>query len=145
MWSGLDVSWCDGLFFRSNLFHDVPPEIVHVALEEFYSTRGYRLMRTAGDPAERLELHENDNRWVCLRLGIGWEWELRRDAYLHVSRELHCAGFFLFVHDGDFWGYEFFDNGVVLDHFMQDPDTLSGFPGPPTRGDPGLRAVSPSP
>lgn len=26
----------------------------------------------------------------------------------------------IFVFDGDYWGYEFFDNGLVLDHFVQD-------------------------
>src|SRR5262249_55053931 len=46
----------------------------------------------------------------------------RREAQLFVSKELHCPGFLIFVYDGIYWGYEFFDDGQVQDHFVQDMD-----------------------
>lgn len=130
-----------GTFFRANLFHRVSVEAVYTHLEEFHVQKGHPLRKEGkGYPENRLDLHEVDQDWVCLRLGIGWEWELRRGAYLHVSRELSCPGFFVFVYDSDFWGYEFFHQGDVADHFMQDPNTQSWFPGFPCTGNPELIA-----
>ncbi len=58
----------------------------------------------------------------------GWEWEIRRAALLFVSQRLDCAGFLVFVYDGDYWGYEFFNRGVALDHFVQAEEWDEGYP-----------------
>jgi len=68
-------------------------------------------------------------------LGSGWEWKVRREAQLFVSRTLWCPGFLIFVYDGNYWGYEFFDHGEVLDHFVQEATGEPiGFPGEDCRG-----------
>jgi|GEM_PF-6378506 len=45
----------------------------------------------------------------------------------YVSEKLGCCGFLTFVYDGDYWGYEFFNKGQVLDHFVQDMDQGSSW------------------
>jgi hypothetical protein len=54
---------------------------------------------------------------------------------LVVSRRLACPGFLVFVYDGDYWGYEFFNSGVAVDHFVQEAtgDPI-GFPEEDCRG-----------
>ena len=54
-----------------------------------------------------------------------------------LFRTAWCAGFLIFVYDGDYWGYEFFDRGEVLDHFVQEATGEPiGFPGKDCRGNP---------
>jgi hypothetical protein len=71
---------------------------------------------------EGLDLYEPNNGWAILDWNAGWEYHVRRQAQMVVSATLGCAGLFIFVFDGDFWGYELFRDGVALDHFVQDPD-----------------------
>lgn len=80
---------------------------------------------------------------TVLSLDGGWEWDVRRQAQFHISRELACQGFLIFVYDGDYWGYEFFQNGIARDHFLQQEEICSGidwFPGKACQGYPGLIA-----
>lgn len=125
-----------GLFLRLNLFLDVTPEQVFDCFSDFYVRRGQALV-DSGDEVFRFNLYPKYGRWAILELDGGWERDVRREAYLTVSRELACKGFFIFVYDGDFWGYELFRNGEPLDHFVQDADADargSWFP-PPSKGD----------
>jgi hypothetical protein len=110
-----------GLKLRLNLFHQVAATQVFDAYTHFYAEHGQQLVNE-GKEHKKFILHELDNDWVILSLDGGWEWDMRRKVQLFVSRQLDCIGFLIFVYDGDYWGYEFFNDGVVLDQFVQDPD-----------------------
>lgn len=130
-----------GLSLRLNLFHEVSAEAVLRAVGAFYEGQGKRLVNH-GDEFWALHLHEREGAWTTLWLDGGWEWNVRRQAQLDVSRRLGCAGFLIFVFDGDYWGYEFFSHGEVLDQFVQeDPeDGVGWFPGRLLVGDAGVLA-----
>lgn len=124
-----------GLKIRWNLFN-APAEAVYDAFAAFYGRRGSRL-RPADDGTGRITFYCEQNGWTVVDLESGWEWKVRREAQLFVSRELWCAGFLIFVYDGEYWGYEFFDRGVSVDHFVQEATGKPiGFPGEDCRGNP---------
>jgi hypothetical protein len=108
-----------GLKLRYSLFYEVSPNAVYEAYRHFYTRRHFTFSE-AGELSEKYELYVPNAGWTILGWNSGWEWDIRREAQLFVSRELHCPGFLIFVYDGDYWGYEFFSDGVVLDHFVQD-------------------------
>ena len=123
-----------GLMLRYNLFRDVTAPAVYGMLLNFYAQRGRPLQHTGTDD-ERIDVHHADNSWVVVALDSGWEWNERREAQFYVSQHLACAGLLVFVYDGDYWGYELFNHGVVLDQFTQESnDTPIGFPNRPTQG-----------
>ena len=120
-----------GLMLRYNLFYKTTGDAVCGALKSFYARRG-KPLQLAGPEDKRIDVHGQDNNWVVVALDGGWEWNERREAHLFVSQRLWCPGFLVFVYDGDYWGYEFFANGQVLDHYVQqadDGDAPIGFPG----------------
>jgi hypothetical protein len=130
-----------GLKLRYNLFYQVPPQDVYSAYQRFYSQQDATLI-DEGDEFEAYELYEPNNAWTILHWNGGWEWKIRRDAQLFVSRELDCLGFLIFVYDGQYWGYEFFKAGQVLDHFVQDmEDGTWQFPDEPCIGNTQLLAA----
>lgn len=125
-----------GLKLRYNLFHGTTSAAVCGAYTSFYERRGRPLQLTGG-AARRLDFYQETNGWVVVSLDGGWEWKERREAQLFVSRCLWCPGFLVFVYDGSYWGYEFFDHGEVFDHFVQeDTGQPIGFPGADCRGRP---------
>jgi hypothetical protein len=111
-----------GLSMRLNLFHQVTPEDVYAALDSFYRQRG-RALVDHGDSSLGCALHEQDRGWTLLYMPSE-HFQERRQLQVHISGELHCRGFLVEVHDGDFWGYEFSSNGEALDQFIQHPDHL---------------------
>jgi hypothetical protein len=118
-----------GLFLRYNLFRDTTAAAVYGAYAAFYHERGRPLL-SEGHDFGRIDFHCERNGWVVVNLDAGWEWKERREAQLFVSRRIWCAGFLIYVYDGEYWGYEFFDKGVVLDHFVQEgAEAVIGFPG----------------
>jgi hypothetical protein len=129
-----------GLKLRYNLFYEVSAPAVWGALQSFY--RG-RELSPSSDP-DNYQLHEQDGRWCILSWDAGWEWVTRRNAQLHVSERLHCPGLLAFVYDGEYWGYELFENGKVVNRFVQYPPgdgTQNWFPGDSCVGDPELFAA----
>jgi hypothetical protein len=110
-----------GLKLRYNLFHSVTAKDVFSVYSRFYSTRNATLI-SCNDEFKKYELYESDSTWTILHWNGGWEWKVRREAQLFVSKELNCFGFLIFVFDGDYWGYEFFNQGQVIDCFVQDTD-----------------------
>lgn len=122
-----------------NLFYSTS-EPVWEAFASFYGRgSGFNAPPNSQRPiaGETLGVYHQHNGWVVVDLGVGWEWDVRRNAQTFVSNFLGCAGFLIFVYDGDYWGYEFFDNGAVLDHFVQRPAAEPvGFPGEDCRGNP---------
>ena len=107
-----------GLKLRYNLFRS-RAEAVYDAFASFYGRRGSKLRIVNGDTGRLNFYHEQDG-WTVVDLGSGWEWRVRREAQFFVSRSLACPGFLIFVCDGDYWGYEFFDRGEPIDHFVQE-------------------------
>src|SRR5947208_1151164 len=106
-----------GLKLRYYLFHGVTSGAVCGALQSFYAARGRPLQEAKPytEPSDRtLDVYAVDKDWVVVGLDSGWEWKERREAQLFVSQRLWCPGFLIFVYDGDYWGYEFFDHGKVL-------------------------------
>jgi hypothetical protein len=127
-----------GLMLRYNLFRDMSAPVVYGMLQNFYTARGRPLLHI-GTADERIDVHKAENGWVAVTLDRGWEWKERREAQLYLSRLLKCAGFLIFVYDGDYWGYEFFSQGLVLDQFTQErSDAPIGFPDKPSQGNPAI-------
>jgi hypothetical protein len=125
-----------GLTLRYNLYHAVTGGAVCGALKSFYAHRG-RPVQSFGPENKRISVHDAEGNWVVVELDSGWEWKERREAQLFVSKRLWCPGFLIFTYDGDYWGYEFFDQGEVLDQFVQQQDEADKwFPGAETNGKP---------
>ena len=76
--------------------------------------------------------------WTVITLDRGWAFQrdVRREAQLFVSGTLSCSGFLIRVYDGDYWEYELFDRGSLLDHFVQEVETSEGRPPGQDAGDP---------
>jgi hypothetical protein len=127
-----------GLFLRLNLFYQVSHQDVYHSYASFYAKRGHAFTKK-GREYRQLNLFKQDNNWTVLYLDGGWEWTVRREAQLYVSHELNCPGFLVFVYDGNYWGYEFFRKGEILDHFVQEEEPADGslwFPGSSCIGNP---------
>lgn len=123
-----------GLKLRYTLFHGVTAAAVYGAFVAFYEQRG-RPLQESGNDAERLDFYRESGDWVVVSLDGGWEMKERREANLFVSRRLWCPGFFVFVYDGDYWGYEFFHHGDALDQFVQEEvEGPNWFPDRDSRG-----------
>jgi hypothetical protein len=117
-----------GGFMRANLFRGVDHEQVNAALTEFWEGEGYRLEEAGAESRDNCyALHQELNGWTAMEWTIGWEWDLRRRAQLHVSRTYDCPGLLTFVYDGDLWGYELFHHGEAVDHFVQWTEPGFGF------------------
>jgi hypothetical protein len=125
-----------GFFMRINAFRGVSHADVYAALDEFWTRHGRRIALESDQKADTFELYEQLDDWTVLDWTRGWEWKLRRQAQLYVSEKLGCAGILVFVHDGDYWGYELFDRGTAVDWFVQyqdqdgwfSPEDVSGKP-----------------
>ncbi|MBN1909509.1 MAG: hypothetical protein JW818_07220 [Pirellulales bacterium] len=133
-----------GLKLRLNLYYQVEARAVYGAYKGFYASIGKNLVES-GDDLFKFILFEKDQDWTVLWLDGGWEWSVRREAQLEVSRRLNCIGFLIFVYDGDYWGYEFFESGKALDHFVQVEEPNDGtvwFPDRSCEGDPELLAIA---
>jgi len=134
-----------GLKLRYNLFYSTS-EAVYDAFASFYGRRGSKLQAVDNVGSSltyhrEINFHREHNGWAVVNLDGGWEWKVRREAQLFVSQSLCCAGFLIFVYDGDYWGYEFFDRGEAMDHFVQDTSGEPiGFPGEDCRGNPSVIA-----
>jgi hypothetical protein len=132
-----------GLALRYNLFNAVDAEAVYGALASYWASRRHELTtRTARTPPMRTPdeyvLHRERAGWTLLSWDAGWEWIRRREAQWHVSRALGCAGLLVFVYDGQYWGYELFDRGEPIDHFVSTGVAEPWFPGRDCTGRPGL-------
>ncbi len=137
-----------GLSLAYNLFYGVLPEDIFEALERFYVQKGFvleklyehenRLEKTMYDDDDALNIFQPNGGWTVLTLNCGWAWkrEIRREAELSVSRELSCSGFLIRVYDGDYWEYELFDKGKMLDYFVQEVETSEGRPPGTDAGNP---------
>jgi hypothetical protein len=131
-----------GLKLRYNLFFAVTQHVVYKTYADFWMEHGYHLTDVPTRPlAERdfatYTLYRSDGYWTLLDWCGGWEWDLRRQAQLHVSQALGCPGLLVFEFDGDYWGYELFASGEVLDHFVQRPsEANTWFPNSDCRGNP---------
>ncbi|WP_432988629.1 hypothetical protein [Dactylosporangium sp. CA-233914] len=127
-----------GLFVRINAFRGVGHADVHAALAEFWSRHARRVEQVPADEwVDAFNLYEQRDGWTVMRWTSGWEWTLRRQAQLHVSEALGCAGILVFVYDGDDWGYELFDRGTAVDWFIQWPqERNTWFPGRDLSGRP---------
>src|SRR5687768_8202430 len=109
------------------LFYGTTADPVCSALGSF-RTGGRRLLSADASSDAFIRVYREDNNWVVAEptesalVDLANEWELsrRRELYLFVSKVLWCSGFFVFISDWGYWGYEFFANGQVLDHFLQE-------------------------
>src|SRR5690349_10411753 len=120
-----------GLMLRYYLFRDVSPRDVCAARKAFYGVR-VQPLKPIWPAYGSIDVHEIDNGWVVTELGnLGWEWKERRALGRFISKRLWSPGFLIFVYDGEYWGYEFYDRGEALDRFVQDEDNGAAywFPG----------------
>jgi hypothetical protein len=127
-----------GLFIRINAFRGAAHGDVYAALTEFWSGHARQVEPVApGAAVDAFGLYEQRDGWTGMHWTGGWEWKLRRQAQLQVSRALGCAGILVFGYDGDDWGYELFDRGVSVDWFVQWPQAgNTWFPGRDLSGRP---------
>lgn len=104
---------------RFCLFHAVSVERVWTAVSAYYSSKNTRLAED-GDDYHKFDLHQRDGEWVVLNIGNPPAFEAWwMDAQRKTSEMLWCKSFLLFVYDGDYWGYQLFKHGEVLDRFVQ--------------------------
>jgi hypothetical protein len=129
---------------RINAFRGVSHADVDAALADFWSLHHRRVESVPPDArVDAFDLYEQRDGWTVLTWTIGWEWKLRRQAQLHVSEALGCAGILMFVYDGDDWGYELFDRGAAVDWFVQWPqEGNTWFPGKDLSGQPEAVAIA---
>ena len=134
-----------GLKLRYHLFHGADAGALYDAYADFYAAAGHPV-HIVSEPCPEEEwytsrIHQQDACWTILNSHGGWEWEVRRQAQLYASRTLRVSGLLVWVFDGDYWLYELFSNGTVLDQFIQDPsEAQSWFPGKDCEGKAGLLA-----
>lgn len=110
-----------GFKFAVNLFADRSADEVTSALREFYDREGKRSVMIYQEMCDRTEISETLEiyafpRWTVVDIYMEPEYWIR-ERQLEISKQLHCAGLFLFEYDGDYWGYELFNNGEVVDRF----------------------------
>ncbi len=139
-----------GLKLRYNLFYDLKPGLIYQALVHYWKEEGERLMKReyerTGDwrsiTSMGSKLYQPDGPWTLFEWSSGWEWVVRRQAQLYVSRVFERPGLLVFVDDGDYWGYELFNSGRYIDHFVQNRDAgADWFPGQDCRGNAELFAA----
>jgi hypothetical protein len=126
-----------GLNLRLNLFYQVEAADVWGALRALHASRGVDVVETTAR-SDGYELYALDSNWCVLGWDAGWEWKDRREAQLFVSERLCCKGLLVFVFGGAYFGYELFQNGKVLDRFVQYPPgdgQQVWFPDDPASGD----------
>jgi hypothetical protein len=115
-----------GLKLRLCLFCGVGHEDVLTAYQQFYRGHNQLLLPEAFELGsyQQFEFYQRADNWVIVGLDGGWERSTRQAAFLSISQSLSCAGFFIYVYDGDYWGYELFSKGIIHDQFISvnDPD-----------------------
>jgi hypothetical protein len=110
------------------LFYGATADAVCSASRTFATGKKGRLVTAGESDATFISVHMAESDWVVIELAgsqavnLDNEWELNslREYYLFVSRVLWCPGFFVFIADLDYWGYEFFAQGQVFDCFLQE-------------------------
>jgi hypothetical protein len=118
-----------GFKFAANLYCGCSAQRVVEVLHDFYRSNAHRSREIYRNmygpylgpefPGERLQIYDYPPRWCVVDIFMEPE-DWIRERHLHVSRQLACPGFFLFEYDGDYWGYEFFDKGEIVDRFTND-------------------------
>lgn len=115
-----------GFTFSVNLFAERSAYEVTHALKMFYHQEGklsieiYQNLFCISNLniLESLEIFAFPN-WIVVDIQSKPEWWIRK-RQLEISKNLCCSGLFLFQYDGDYWGYELFKNGKVVDRFTSD-------------------------
>jgi hypothetical protein len=135
-----------GLKLRYNLFYGVESKAVYGALKWFWAKQHHQVLTTPlrslpAVASDEYLLYQATDGWTLLDWNGGWEWTLRRRMQLHVSQVLGCAGLLVFVYDGDYWGYELFNDGVEIDHFVQNREAVDWFPDRSCAGQPEVFAA----
>lgn len=124
-----------GLNMRFCLFQGVSEEQVLKGCSVFYARKGRRLVES-GDAYFRYDLHQCEDDWVILNIGAASQLsEWRQQAQIEVSAFLTCKSLLMFVHDGDYWGYQYCTSGEVSDRFLQSDEHKGAvFPNHPANG-----------
>src|SRR5262245_4937081 len=121
-----------GLHLMVNLFYLQDHSRVYQSLANFYESIG-KPLQSEGDKFMSDELYEFDHPWTVHHLG--GDRAICRDAVRHVSADLQCIAFFIYVDDGDYWAYELLNAGVPVDYFVQQTEFGERlFPGEDVRG-----------
>jgi hypothetical protein len=128
-----------GLKLSFNLFAAQPASAVADALRLYYRRHWQRSVEIyqsmyGNDVYETLEIYDCPPHWTVVDIDLEPE-DWIRQRHLFVSQALSCPGFYLFEYDGDYWGYEFFDSGVVIDRFKSDASRNFHFEGMTCAGD----------
>jgi len=130
-----------GLTLHMHLFRTADHAGVVESFERYCHGRGRRAIETQDPHCYRFHIAENG--WTVVELPIGWKREFWREMQHHITAELDCPALFVFVYDGNYWGYEFVKEGNRLDQFAQVDDHRDGidwFTGSPRIGNPDLLA-----
>jgi len=116
-----------GLGLRFSAFHRTSPDRLWSTIEEFFHNKNRQICAELPDRRTfpRWDFYEPANEWTILDVGYTasvqdrTEW---RELMSFITRELAGVGFIFFVYDGDYWGYELENNGLIVDQFVQFPD-----------------------
>ncbi len=137
-----------GFSFSATFFADKPAVEIIGSLETFDKLNAARLkgskfaadLKIFGNPVY-IDIFQCPHHWVIVEGGdFSEEWI--REKNLFISQQTSCAGLYVFSHDGDYWGYELFDKGVVTDHFTSDASHQWYFKGKSCNGNVNLLVKS---
>lgn len=134
-----------GFKLAVNLYANHRAQEVAETLRSFYRVHGQRSLEIfqqlygRHEIREVLDIRDYPPHWSLVDIFMEPEHWIR-ERHLFVSGMLHCPGLFIFEYDGDYWGYELFDNGVVLDRFTSNANYSGYFAGQDCRGAPGILA-----
>jgi len=114
-----------GFSMACNIFTECTAEDVISSLKLFYSKnkaqsrKVYDQVYGSDQPSEQVTVYDYGPSWVLVEFisePIDWI-EFRQSE---ISRELTCPGFMVFSDDGNYWGYQFFSSGKIVDTFSSD-------------------------
>ena len=70
------------------------------------------------DFKDTMEIYSSE-KW-CLVNGLLSYEEWVRERNIFITKYLSCSGIYIYEYDGNFWGYEVYIDGIVVDRFLSD-------------------------
>lgn len=120
-----------GDFFAASAFRDAPVPAVAAAITRYAEAHEVACTAQSGHPANEssdVMLYEPEGGWTVVIWPVYFNIH-DVPACAAVSKELRCRAVTVNVYDGDFWSFEFFEAGNLIDraapradYFAEDDD-----------------------
>lgn len=105
--------------------HTCKHEALSDGLRKFYSTHEKKFRNIFrkyysfdADFRDTMEIYSSE-KW-CLVNGLLSYEEWIRERNIFITKYLSCSGIYIYEYDGNFWGYEVYIDGIVVDRFLSD-------------------------